>query len=218
MKKLTPVAKRRLIQWILAPITIITIGLGWKYPILGFFVPLTMLAGIIGSLFNGRWVCGHMCPRGSFFDRILSKISPVRTVPAFVRTMKFRWPIFGLLMGFMSFRIMQNPGSWQHWGYVFWVMCVVTTAIAIVLGVIVHPRIWCSFCPMGTMQNAIGGGKNLLRINGDICKMCKTCEKACPIGIPIVSYKNDGVVRDRDCLKCPECLAVCPKKALSWNQ
>ena len=46
------VARRRTIQWLLVPIVVITLALGWKYPVLGFVVPVVMLMGIVGGLFN----------------------------------------------------------------------------------------------------------------------------------------------------------------------
>jgi hypothetical protein len=56
----------------------------------------------------------------------------------------------------MVFRVSQNPGDWRHWGKTFWMMCVITTAIGVVLGILLHPRTWCAFCPMGTLQGALG--------------------------------------------------------------
>ena len=54
---------RHITQWLLLPIVITVIGLGWKYPWLGLSVPLVMVIGIIGAFFNGRYVCGNLCPR-----------------------------------------------------------------------------------------------------------------------------------------------------------
>ncbi len=207
---------RRIIQWSLLWIVIITIALGWKYPVLGFSVPLVMLAGFIGSLFNGRYVCGNLCPRGAFFDRIMSVPSPQREIPRIFRNMVLRGVIFIGLMGFMTYRLLQNPSDIYHWGYVFWQMCVITTGIGIVLALIVHQRAWCSFCPIGTLQSAVGGGKNQLKIDSDACIECGLCEKNCPFDLTIFSYKNQGCLPDRDCLKCSECISVCPKNALKW--
>jgi ferredoxin-type protein NapH len=217
MKASAASIRRARIQWALAPIVIITIALGWKYPILGFSVPIVMLMGITGGLFNGRYVCGNLCPRGSFFDRLIWRISLGKTIPAFMRDMPLRWVILVAMMGFMVFRIWQNPGDWHHWGKTFWVMCVVTTAIGVVLGAVVHPRMWCAFCPMGTMQSAIGGHRNQLGIDVKLCRECHVCEKACPIQLSIVQDKSKGRLQSRDCLKCPECISVCPTKALGWK-
>ena len=69
------VKKRRLVQWILAPVVVIVISLGWKYPFLGFSVPLVMLTGMVLGFFRGRYTCGNLCPRGGFFDRMIAPLS-----------------------------------------------------------------------------------------------------------------------------------------------
>lgn len=217
--KLSPqVIRRRKIQWFLVPIVIITIALGWKYPFLGFAVPVVMLTGMIGGLWQGRYVCGNLCPRGSFFDRIIFAISLHRKIPLFVRKMPLRWMLFAAMMAFIIFRISQNVTDWKHWGYTFWLMCVITTGISIILGILLHPRTWCAFCTMGTIQNALGGNKHQLIIDSALCKSCRACEKVCPIQLSIVQDKNKGVLTSRDCLKCPECIGTCPVGALSWPQ
>lgn len=210
-------AGRRTVQWILAPVVLLTIALGWKYPLLGFTVPLVMVTGMVGGFFRGRWVCGHLCPRGGFFDRMIAPIAPRRPIPPQLRRMPFRWGVFAALMGFMIWRISADPASWEHWGRVFWSMCALTTGVGVVGALTIHPRTWCAFCPVGTFQNAVGGGKGALQI-APSCRGCRQCEKACPMALPIVKHKPAGHLRDRDCLKCPECIAACPVKALSWPE
>jgi len=183
---------RRVIQWCLAPIVIVVIALGWKYPLLGFAVPIVMLTGVIGALFGGRYMCGWLCPRGGFFDRMVSVFSRNRPVPRSLRRMPVRWVVFVALMGFMVWRILQNPGDIRHWGRVFWLMCVVTTAIGIVFGVLVHPRVWCAVCPSGTLQNALGGWRRPLRIDAEACVECLKCEKLCPFALAITEARSPG--------------------------
>lgn len=211
------VAGRRMLQWYLLPVVIITIGLGWKYPLLGFTVPAVMLMGMVGGIFRGRYVCGHLCPRGSFFDRMVRPVSRNSAIPAWLRNMYFRWVVFAAMMGFMIFQITRNPSSINHWGRVFWIMCVVTTSIGVVLGLFIHPRAWCAFCPMGTLQRVLGGRKQHLRIDSAVCQECRACEKACPFSLLIVRHKAEGRMENPDCLKCPECAAACPKNALTWS-
>jgi len=209
--------RRRIIQWLLWPVVVIVVALGWKYPLLGFSVPVVMLMGIAGGIIKGRYVCGHLCPRGAFFDRIVSRVSRKKPIPALFRNRPLRWTLFLLLMAFMLYRISLHPEDLRHWGRVFWLMCTVTSAIGIVLGVAIHPRAWCSFCPMGTMQSALDRGNQQLRIESSRCISCRACEKACPMNLSIVRFKEQGRLTDRDCLKCPECSAVCPKNALAMQ-
>ncbi len=207
---------RRTRQWLLAPLVVITLAFGWRYPLVGFIVPLVMVIGLIGGVIRGRYVCGNWCPRGSFLDRVVSLVSPKRPIPDFLRGSAFRWTLVAVLMGLMVYRISLNPGDIMHWGRVFWMMCLITTAIGVSLALFLHPRAWCSICPMGTMQNALGGHKHQLKIDASACTSCGLCARACPFGLAPVEHRDHGIMEDRDCLKCAECTAACPVGALSW--
>jgi ferredoxin-type protein NapH len=117
-------------------------------------------------------------------------------------------------MAFMVYRIIQNPADFDHWGRVFWLMYTVTTAIGVVLAVFVHPRVWCTFCPMGTIQSALDRGRHRIVIDAEKCIECRACEKACPMLRAIIRHKAAGTEADRDCLRCCQCCNVCPKQAL----
>ena len=210
------VARRRTIQWFIPGVVLVTLAFGWWLPWLGFSVPIVMIAGLVGSLNRGRYVCGNLCPRGAFYDRLLAPLSRSRPVPRWLRSMTLRWTVFVLLMGFMIYRISLNPADPLHWGRVFWTMCLVTTAVGVPLAVLIHPRTWCSFCPIGTVQNAIGGGKRRLTIDAETCRACGLCERSCPMGLTIVEHRAAGRLPHRDCLRCSECVAVCPAGALGW--
>lgn len=207
---------RAVIQWSILPLVFITIGLGWKWPLVGFVVPVVMMMGVVGGVFSGRYVCGNLCPRGAFFDRLMPYVSRQAQIPRFMRNMALRWALFGALMGFMVWRISLDGANIYHWGSVFWLMCTITTGVGVVLAVLFHQRGWCSICPIGTAANALGGGKGQLEINSAACRECRVCEKACPIAIPIVVHKPSGVLADRDCVRCDECIARCPARALAW--
>ncbi len=211
------IQKRHLIQWLLMPFSLIVIFFGWKYPLLGFLVPFVIAMGILGAFFNGRYVCGNLCPRGAFYDRLLAKISPKKPIPKFLKNMKFRLFVVVMFISLFVFRILKDPTNWKHWGHVFWFMCTVTTLIGILLGVFIHHRAWCSFCPSGTLENIIGGHKNPLQINHTTCADCRKCEKHCSMNLAIIDDKSKHFLGDRDCIKCGECIAVCPKKTLSFK-
>ncbi len=210
------VRRRRVVQGSVSLIVLVTLAFGWWFPWLGFSVPVVMIAGIIGSLTRGRYVCGNLCPRGGLYDRWIAPLSRRRAIPQVLRAMPLRWMLFGVLMGFMVYRISLNPLDPLHWGRVFWMMCLVTTAIGVPLALVFHPRTWCSFCPMGTVQHAIGGGKRQLTISDEICRACGMCEAACPMGLSIVPHRSTGSLPHRDCVRCSECIAVCPTGALAW--
>ena len=204
---------RNVTRWLLVVPVIITLTLGWTYPLLGFVVPVTMLLGFVGGIFRGRYVCGNICPRGAFLDKIIFPISFNKKIPKVLTNVRFRWTLFVLLMGLMTYRIFLNPTSISHWGSVFVLMCFVTTIIAVVFGIILRARTWCAFCPMGTMQMSLGIGKYQLNVDKG-CVSCNVCSKACPFDIKVGAYKTGGKITDKDCLKCYKCISVCPKKAI----
>ncbi len=200
-------------MWWFLPVIVIG-GIFWPY--LGFLVMAMMPFFLALSGFKGRYWCGWLCPRGSFLERIFGPLSPNGKIPPVFKSRFLRWGLFVVLMGFMVFRLIQSGGSPAKIGFVFVTMCMITTVLAIVLGLTFKPRMWCAICPMGTFHGAIGIGKNLLRISGD-CTECGTCEKVCPIGTAPGALKAEGLVSSLDCLRCPECIVKCPKDALQFG-
>lgn len=194
-------------------VLIVSIGGLW-YPALGYFMLLVFAVIFLSSPFRGRWFCGNLCPRGSLVDFWVSKISKKKKIPAVFRSMWIRLPIFFLLMGFMGYRVASIIGSlntFEKIGMVFVTMCLVTTAIAVLLGSYLSPRIWCSFCPMGTAQRLLGGKRYQLKLAKEKCINCNKCEKVCPMQLKI---RDSGT--KPDCIKCGRCVAVCPKEALHF--
>ncbi|AEH44720.1 hypothetical protein Thein_0843 [Thermodesulfatator indicus DSM 15286] len=215
-RKINPISlKRAKIQWALLPIFLIAASLGWKYHWLGFVVPVAMIVGMVGGLLRGRYVCGNLCPRGAFLDRLLAKISPKREIPSFFRSSYLRAFMFAFLIGMLTFQISRDPGNIMHWGFSFWLICFVTSILAIILGIFFHHRTWCAFCPIGSFGALFGGHKRALAIEREKCVNCLLCEKVCPMTLKIASKNSNDLICNRDCIQCQECVGHCPKKILS---
>jgi len=134
---------------------LIVVG-GLFYPLLGYLVVAMMGVFLTMAFFRGRYWCWNLCPRGAFLDIVLSKVSLHKPLPKpFVRQ-KFRWFVFALFMSFIIFRVIRTGGNLTAIGAVLVAMCILTTIISIVLGVITKHRGWCMICPMGTLQEKIG--------------------------------------------------------------
>ena len=73
------------LYWIIIAYIII----GWFYPVVGLIALICMIGPVMTSIWKGRWWCGNVCPRGNMYDRLLSKYSPHKPIPAFVRTFGF---------------------------------------------------------------------------------------------------------------------------------
>ena len=206
---------RSLFQWTLGGVMLLVVTLGWRYPVLGFMVPVTMGLGFAGSFTHGRYVCGNLCARGNFLDTFFWGLGGKRPLPPMFTQPAFRWSVMTLLMTGMVWQISLKPADPMHWGFVFWLMCTLTTVVALLLGVSYNARAWCLVCPMGTLSAAIGGHKHLLQI-ADNCEECNNCGESCPFGYRIPDHKSAGVLREADCLKCSDCIQACRKGALSW--
>ena len=93
-------------------------------------------------------------------------------------------------------------------------MCLLTTAIALPLSIVFHPRTWCVVCPMGTLQGVLGGDRTAVRVSAD-CVECGVCARNCPLATNAGAHKSSGFVPGRDCSRCGTCIVKCPKQALS---
>lgn len=212
--------KRRRLQLAMAAVFIVVVAGGWRFPLLGFFVPACMLLGMGIATIRGRKWCDSFCPRGSFYDVLPVPSDRARRIPAFFKATSTRIAVMALLMGMMVFQLIRGWPDPGRMGMVFVVMLSATTLIGILLAFAAHKRTWCCVCPIGSLGNWIGGRKHPLLIDSSRCTECGMCRKVCPIDINPQSFRKAGiqVVADRDCLKCGLCVAVCPVKALAFGE
>lgn len=198
--------------------------LSWYYPIIGSIALICMIAPpLLAVLKGGRVWCSTVCPRGSFNDNVLVKISRSSNIPSVFRTLLFRiaFAIF-LIYNFVAGLIEAN-GDLVKIGYVFYKIIFITTAITILLGIIFNERTWCSFCPMGSLSALITKFKRKLRIrpkrivvDSATCVDCKICEKKCPMDLKPYDFSADND-KDLDCIHCKECIYTCPVNALDYK-
>lgn len=134
---------------------LVVIG-GFFYPMLGYLVLLAILFMLVLSIFKARFWCWNFCPRGSFLDLGLSKISRNKAIPKIFTKQWFRWSVFALIMSLFVFRLITAGGSIRAIGLIFVIMCLTSTIIAIILGIATKHRAWCMICPMGLLQEKIG--------------------------------------------------------------
>ncbi len=178
-----------------------------------------MVAPIVVSLFKGRFWCGNLCPRGSFYDHIVSKFSKNKKVPGFLKSNVFRAFMVVFMLSMFAFGIYKNWGSLYGIGMVFYRIIVVTTIVGIALSLFYNHRTWCHFCPMGTIASVISrlrNSKKVLQISS-ACVSCKICEKKCPLGIVPYDYKGD-ILSHPDCIQCGRCVSACPRKAIGYDK
>jgi polyferredoxin len=205
-------ARRRsaAILWWLLPLFVIG---GWFFPSLGLILPLCMLAPVVIAPIRGRFWCGWVCPRGSFFDYIMSRFSRNKPAPAWLRSKRVRLGALLFLMTMMTGQIALVWPDPQAIGLVLIRLLTVTTVVGVGLALAYKPRTWCSVCPMGTMASWFSHGKRPLTVNS-ACTNCPACTKLCPMGL--TPQRPDST--HADCIKCMHCVTICPRKALTFEQ
>lgn len=184
---------------------------------IGIGAIVCMVAPVIVSIFKGRFWCGNLCPRGSFYDNALSKFSARNPIPKFLKSVYFRTFVVLFMFTMFGLGIKSNWGNLAGIGMVFYRIIVITTAIGIILSFFYNHRTWCNFCPMGSISALISyfrKGKKVLKVS-NTCVSCKICEKKCSMGISPFNYKGN-VLSHPDCIQCSKCAISCPKKSITY--
>jgi ferredoxin-type protein NapH len=146
---------KRIREFILTVIFFIILIGGWINPLLGYFIPICMAAGIGSGYFYGRKWCAKACPRGGFYD-LCSGCSCHKKAPGFFSDDPFKIFILALMAFIMVIGIIFNWGDVYKIGHVFVILITVTTVIGVMLGVYFNTRIWCYFCPIGSISGWLG--------------------------------------------------------------
>lgn len=188
---------------------------------IGLVAITCMIAPIIVALFKGRFWCGNLCPRGNFYDNLVSKFSNKKKVPPFLKSVYFRILVTAVMLTVFTTGMVKNWGNLYAMGFVVYRLITVTTIIGLVLSLFYNERTWCNFCPMGSIAALVSKLRNnknkdaLLKVN-TTCVSCKICEKNCPMGIAPYEYKED-TINHPDCIQCSRCVYKCPKKSIGYD-
>lgn len=210
-------SRRKSRQLIMGGLFLFLLGLGWLLPLVGYFIPLCMAAGVGLASIKGRKWCDWYCPRGSFADAYLSLLNPGRPIPRLLRGLPVRIGVLAFLMAMLALQITRLWPDYMRIGGFFMLLLTITTAIGVVLAALTHQRAWCSVCPIGTISHWVGRNRMPLVLSQEACVKCGLCAAACPMGLK-PHERVKGIFEARgDCLKCGLCAATCPKGALRFD-
>lgn len=204
-------------QAVFGTVFIALVVAGWSYSLIGYFIPLCMVAGVGLAAVRGRTWCNWMCPRGSFADTYMKAISPGRDIPHILRRAPVRLGVIAFLMAMLTFQIVRLWPDAFAIGRFFIVLLTVTTIVGILLAIFIHQRAWCSVCPIGSLSSWVGANRRPLTIDRDACVSCGSCAKNCPMRLKPDAMKEQPAMEFKgDCLKCSLCVKGCPKQALKF--
>lgn len=141
------------IRWISAFVYGTVMIVGWWYPVVALAAFLLMgLALLTGK--RKKW-CGSYCPRGSFLDLVMKRISPKKPVPRWMTGKRIWYISISVFLFMFGFQIIVSglleSFSWKLMGTVAYRMCFVTSMVALPLALWRNHRAWCSICPVGNL-------------------------------------------------------------------
>lgn len=199
---------------------------------------------LIISFLLGRIYCATVCPVGSltdFFARLGGKLPFLRRRPY-----RYKKPsrtadilliiyILALLLGFSIVPVLIEPwnimrnmagvirpeASRDSWillgtGAGFGLIAGIISFVTLAVWAILRGREFCtSFCPLGGALGAISSTAIMhIEIDPDFCIDCGRCEDVCSASCINIPQRN---VDNNRCLRCFDCLAVCPNNAIRYQ-
>ena len=200
---------------------------------------------LIAALLLGRVYCAAFCPAGVIQDFTVSLtelvrrrrrkwrkrparpmrwwvlgaygvavLSGVAVVPLLVEP----WPAFTNMVQQASghasdtWALAPKAGVGAVWG----MACAIVSIILIVVYALVSGRDFCNdICPMGSIL-ALASARSAMHIEfyPDRCTSCLKCEDVCRAGCIDIAARTIDNAR---CIRCFDCLAVCPDDALRYQ-
>ncbi|MBK9386368.1 MAG: 4Fe-4S binding protein [Planctomycetes bacterium] len=189
---------------------------------------------LLSTAVLGRWFCGwacHLVAVQDFCAHLLRKIGirprPLRSrvlmwIPLFAGLYLFGWPaILRFWRGAAAPELhleLTKSGFWDTfpgWGVALFTFFVCGVAAVYFLG----SKGFCTYaCPYGGLF-ALVEPLSPLRIRvTDACKQCGHCSATCTSNVDVASEVHRfGMVVDPGCMKCSDCVSVCPENALYWS-
>jgi NAD(P)H-flavin reductase/NAD-dependent dihydropyrimidine dehydrogenase PreA subunit len=212
----------------------LTVAIGGLWlPKLGLLVIPVMLGLMLYSFFKGRYWCGNICAHGSLYDSLLIKITRNAKIPKFFKS-KFLSIAF---FSFFSYQLINkfikvagiygSSSFFDKIGLIFVSSYLMVSILGGFLAIVVAPRTWCNFCPMGVLQKisytlgrAIGVTKitdeKITVTKSEMCHKCGKCSRVCPMQLtPYTQFDDKNQFDEINCLKCSTCVEHCPAGILS---
>lgn len=206
-----------------------TLELGWLNAGFILFVLLILTTFIFGRVFCG-WAC-HLVAYQDLCGWLMKKIGlkpkPFRSrflifVPLFAAFYMFVYPqIIRIAQGKPFPSIVYHFTTEDFWATFpnFWISALTFAICGFLIVIVLGNKGFCSYgCPYGAffgIADRFATGK--IRVT-DACNGCGHCTATCTSNVRVhEEVKLYGMVVDPGCMKCMDCVSVCPNNALYYG-
>ena len=189
---------------------------------------------VVSTLFLGRWFCGWACHVVALQDLcawMMGKLG-IRPRPIRSRLLVFV-PIFAAIDVFLLPRILRwiDGQAWQGFSWhpttdelweTFpgpWMAALTFLVDGFLIVYLLGGKAFCTYgCPYGALfALADRRAKGRIRVT-DACEGCGHCTVTCTSNVDVRrEVAQFGQVVDAGCMKCGDCISVCPKEALYFG-
>lgn len=203
---------------------------------------LFMCALVVGTLIFGRFFCSWAChvmvlqeACAWLLRRLGIRAKPIRSrlmlwIPPATAFYMFIWPQLQRAWqsrSFPSFYFATDREGWasfvtnNFWRNLPgpWVIALTFLVCGVAMIYLLGSRTFCTYvCPYGAIfgiADRFSIGR--IRVN-DTCKQCGRCTETCTTGVRVhEEVKAHGRIVNPACLKCMDCVSVCPQGALNYG-
>ena len=194
-----------------------------------------LFAGLIlATLIFGRFFCGWACHFVAYQDLSSWLMKKVGIVPGLIRSRllilipfgvafyMFAWPqVARLLEGRAAPELVAHLTTDSFWKTMpgFWVGLLTVLVDGFLIAYLLGAKSFCAYgCPYGAFfQLADRAAPGRIRVS-DACKGCGHCTASCSSNVRVhEEVARFGAIRDQNCMKCLDCVSVCPEGALSYR-
>jgi ferredoxin/tetratricopeptide (TPR) repeat protein len=195
---------------------------------------ILLVLSILSTLVLGRFFCGWGCHVVALQDLcawMLKKVGitprPLRSrwlmiVPLLAGLYMFFWPsLMGLLNGIAPPEWKKGLLKTEFWETFpgFWVGALTFLTCGFAIVYLLGAKGFCTYaCPYGGLFGVVDRlATGRIRVT-DACKQCGHCTAVCTSNVSVSREVLEyGMVVDPGCMKCQDCISVCPEDALYFG-